>query len=97
MAVERCAEAWRRSDIVRLTRISAKLGERTNARLVTMLRGDSKRTSRTMATALRQLPQQKRPSDSVVPGLLDGLANVNILTRRALDRQPSPALARKRA
>ncbi len=37
-----------------------------------------------MATALRQLPQQKRPSDVVVPGLLDGLSNVNRLVERHL-------------
>ena len=64
--------------------------------LVTMLRGDNERRADTMATALRQLPQQQRPSDTVVPGLLDGLENVNILTRRALERQSGPALAARR-
>jgi len=38
-----------------------------------------------MATALRQLPQQPLPSDVVVPGLLDGLDNVNRLVGRLLD------------
>ena len=32
-----------------------------------------------MATAIRQLTQQRRPSQVVVPGLLDGLENVNRL------------------
>ncbi|MEE8333416.1 MAG: hypothetical protein V3R85_06170 [Alphaproteobacteria bacterium] len=32
-----------------------------------------------MATALHHLPQQRRPSEIVVPGLLDGLDNVNRL------------------
>ncbi|MHA1538256.1 MAG: glycosyltransferase family protein [Alphaproteobacteria bacterium] len=46
-------------------------------RLIKMLADDGKRDPRTMATALRQLPQQNLPSDVVVPGLLDGLENVN--------------------
>ncbi len=37
-----------------------------------------------MATALRQLPQQNPPSHVVVPGLLDGLENVNRLAGRLL-------------
>ena len=65
--------------------------------LLTMLRGDTERKADVMATALRQLPQQSLPSRSVVPGLLDGLENVNILTRRALERRTRPALARQRA
>ena len=62
-----------------------------------MLRGDAERKAEIMATALRQLPQQSLPSRSVVPGLLGGLENVNILTRRALERRAGPALARQRA
>ena len=50
--------------------------------LVRMLEDDSIRNARDMATALRHLPQQNRPSDIVVPGLLDGLPNVNRLARR---------------
>ncbi len=81
----------RREQLIRASR-AEELG------LVTMLRGDKERSADTMATALRHLPQQKRPSDSVVPGLLAGLENVNILTRRALERQPRPSVAaRKRA
>ena len=76
----------RREQLIRASR-AGELG------LVTMLRGDNERRPDTMATALRQLPQQQRPSDTVVPGLLDGLENVNILTRRALERRPGPALA----
>ena len=44
-----------------------------------------------MSTALRQLPQQPRPSDVVVPGLLDGLNNVDILARRLIGR-PRPRI-----
>lgn len=44
--------------------------------LVRMLHDDGKRDARIMATALRNLPQQRRPSEVVVPGLLDGPANV---------------------
>lgn len=81
----------RREQLIRASR-AEELG------LITMLRGDEERRADTMATALRQLPQQKKPSDSVVPGLLDGLENVNILTRRALERRPNPLLAaRQRA
>jgi hypothetical protein len=32
-----------------------------------------------MAAALRALPRQQRPSDVVVPGLLEGLKNVSRL------------------
>ncbi len=45
--------------------------------LLRMLPDDDVRRASDMATALRQLPQQQRPSDVVVPGLLDGLDNVN--------------------
>jgi len=52
--------------------------------LVRMLDPDDGRLSRVMATAIRQLPQQSRPSDVVVPGLLDGLDNVKLLVGRTL-------------
>jgi predicted glycosyltransferase len=42
---------------------------------------------RTMATALRQLPQQALPSETVLPGLLDGLENVNRLADMAIARR----------
>jgi predicted glycosyltransferase len=44
--------------------------------LVRMLRDDGRRDAQLMATALRNLPQQRLPSEVVVPGLLDGPANV---------------------
>jgi predicted glycosyltransferase len=40
-----------------------------------------------MATALRHLPQQSVPSDVIVPGLLDGLRNVNRLVDIAAGRR----------
>lgn len=40
-----------------------------------------------MATALRHLPQQRVPSEVVVPGLLDGLPNVNRLFEIAAGRR----------
>jgi predicted glycosyltransferase len=40
-----------------------------------------------MATALRHLPQQSVPSEVVVPGLLDGLRNVNRLVDMAAGRR----------
>ena len=67
--------------------------------LVKCLEDDDARDAKHMATALRHLPQQRRPSETVVPGLLDGLQNVNRLTDRiiagrarrpvALERQKS--------
>ncbi len=50
--------------------------------LLTMLVDDGRRDVRTMATALRHLPQQRVPSSVVVPGLLDGLPNVARLVER---------------
>lgn len=47
--------------------------------LVVMMEDDNDRDAGRMATALRQLPQQHRPGDVVVPGLLDGLESVNKL------------------
>jgi predicted glycosyltransferase len=40
-----------------------------------------------MATALRHLPQQGLPSEVILPGLLDGLDNVNRLTDIAIARR----------
>jgi len=54
--------------------------------LVSMLEDDGVRDWRQMATAIRQLPQQPLPSQAVIPGLLDGLANVNKLVEQALLR-----------
>jgi predicted glycosyltransferase len=67
--------------------------------LVRMLPEEGGRDPKTMATALRQLPQQRRPSEIVVPGLLDGLVNVNRLvdTWLARSREPSLQLAGRRS
>ena len=48
--------------------------------LVEMLTDDGRYDPATMAAALRRLPHQRRPSEVVVPGLLEGLVNVNRLT-----------------
>src|SRR5260221_14629068 len=53
--------------------------------LVSVLEDDYERDPGIMAAALMQLPQQKRPSSVVIPGLLDGMASVNRLTRQWLD------------
>jgi predicted glycosyltransferase len=52
---------------------AAKLG------LVSMLKDDGSYDPAVMAAALRALPRQNRPSDVVVPGLLEGLTNVSRL------------------
>ncbi len=67
--------------------------------LVRMLPEDREHDPRTMATALRQLPQQRRPSDVVVPGLLDGHENVGRLVNQWLrrGRRPRLQLAARRA
>jgi predicted glycosyltransferase len=68
--------------------------------LVSMLPDDGVRDAHAMATALRQLPQQQAPSDVIIPGLLDGLENVNRLAERHLSEPRRPArrpMFRKRA
>jgi predicted glycosyltransferase len=55
--------------------------------LVKMLVDDGRRDPRAMATALRHLPQQQTPSQTVIPGLLEGLDSVNRLTAKWLDRE----------
>jgi predicted glycosyltransferase len=47
--------------------------------LVSMLVDDGRRDPAAMAAALRALPRQNLPSDVVIPGLLEGLMNVNRL------------------
>ncbi|HEX9446943.1 MAG TPA: glycosyltransferase, partial [Dongiaceae bacterium] len=54
--------------------------------LSAMLEDDGDRDWKAMATALRHLPQQALPSEVIVPGLLDGLENVNRLVQQALSR-----------
>ncbi len=47
--------------------------------LVSMLSDDGSHDPAVMAAALRALPRQNRPSEVVVPGLLEGLTNVSRL------------------
>ncbi len=67
--------------------------------LVRMLENDGVRDTRMMAIAIRQLPQQNAPSSVVVPGLLDGLGNVNRLVSQMLSRRrvAAPRLAARGA
>jgi len=66
--------------------------------LVSMLRDDGQYDPAVMAAALRALPRQNRPSDVVVPGLLEGLTNVSRLVapwiESAEDEVPQQALSR---
>lgn len=65
---------------IRATR-AAELG------LISVLVDDGVRSAESMGIALRQLSQQKKPSETVIPGLLDGLTNVNRLAQlRFIDR-----------
>jgi len=57
--------------------------------LVRMLENDGKLDPRDMAAALRQMPRQRHPSEVVVPGLLQGLENVNRLIQPCLQRRRS--------
>jgi predicted glycosyltransferase len=62
----------RQEQLIRASR-AAELG------LVSMLSDDGTYDPAVMAAALRLLPRQHRPSDIVVPGLLEGLDNVGRL------------------
>ena len=75
LIVPRCMP--RREQLIRAQRAD-ELG------LVKCLDPDEMGNTQLMATALRHLPQQQRPSDVVVPGLLDGLDNVNRLADRMM-------------
>jgi predicted glycosyltransferase len=68
---------------------AAKLG------LVSMLKDDGKYDPSVMAAALRALPRQNRPSEVVVPGLLEGLTNVSRLGAPWMEpaEQATPARA----
>ena len=44
-----------------------------------------------MAAALRQMPRQHRPSDVIVPGLLEGLRNVSRLVAPWIERSQDAA------
>jgi len=64
--------APRQEQFIRTSRAAA-LG------LVSMLADDGRYDGAVMASALRHMPRQKRPSEVVVPGLLEGLPNVSRL------------------
>jgi predicted glycosyltransferase len=59
--------------------------------LVRALIGDEAHDPQVMAKALREMPRQQRPGDVVVPGLLEGLQNVNRLIEPWLERAESSA------
>ena len=67
--------------------------------LVRMLCDDGVRRTEDMITALHDLPQQPKPSDSIVPGILDGLENVDRLVHQLLRKpsQTTPRLAERRS
>ena len=65
-----------------------------NVGLVRMLPDDGVRDTARMAAALRALADQNPPSAAVVPGLLDGLENVERLMARWLPRASGPAKKR---
>ena len=69
--------APRREQLIRAERAES-LG------LVRMLPFDDRRDAAAMIEALRALPNQRRPSEVIVPGLLDGLDTVDRLVREAL-------------
>jgi predicted glycosyltransferase len=70
-------QAPRREQLIRATR-AQELG------LVSILTEENAAVPKTMATAIRQLTQQGRPSNVILPGLLDGLENVNRLVKMHL-------------
>ena len=61
--------------------------------LVAMLPEERGRDPQVMAVALRRLTNQAPPSNAVIPGLLDGMPNVNRLAKKWLDRGRSGRLA----
>ncbi|MCS6781516.1 MAG: hypothetical protein NZ555_17635, partial [Geminicoccaceae bacterium] len=65
--------------------------------LVAMLADDGRYDPETMATAIRNLPRQKRPSEVVVPGLLEGLENVARLVAPWIEARSAAAEAGVRA
>lgn len=66
--------------------------------LVRMVAATQARNPKTMAAAIRELPQQTRPSAAMIPGMLDGLDSVNERLHQllGLDRDDEvPDLIRK--
>ena len=60
--------------------------------LVRMLADDGKREAHDMATAIRHIAQQGPPSEVILPGLLDGLDNVNRLASQQIMKRGVPSL-----
>jgi predicted glycosyltransferase len=65
--------------------------------LVRMLEDDGKYRPEVMARALHELPHQNRPSAVIIPGLLDGLINVNRRLMPLIDRDRRPLAQALRA
>jgi len=63
--------------------------------LAKVLINDGERNPAKMAAALRAMPKQNLPSEVVVPGLLEGLFNVNRLTTPWLHRAVEPGAGSK--
>ena len=63
-----------------------RISRAQDLKLVRMLKDDKVHDPKTMATALRDLPQQAKPSVVVVPGLMDGRTNVVKLSQQWLAR-----------
>jgi predicted glycosyltransferase len=61
--------------------------------LMAMLPEDRGRDPQVMAVALRRLTNQPPPSSAVIPGLLDGMDNVDRLAQKWLDRGRAPRMA----
>ena len=76
--------APRQEQFIRVSR-AASLG------LVSMLADDGRYEPSVMAAALRRLPRQNRPSEVVVPGLLEGLPNVSRLVAPWVERAQEEA------
>ena len=55
--------------------------------LVKMLEDNGKLDPLLMAQALKEMPKQKKPSEIIVPGLLEGLENVNRLVEPWINRK----------
>jgi predicted glycosyltransferase len=58
--------------------------------LARMLLDDGTRDPKVMATHLRELPNQAKPSDIRMPGLLDGLSNINAVVDTWLSTPGTP-------
>lgn len=62
--------------------------------LVRMFNPGLPEPARRMAEALRSLPEQSRPSDAYMPGLLDGLENIDALVGEGLASDPARSRGR---